>query len=279
MSGVATAVIGGAVVGAGASYLAGKEQSKAIKKSGDAQAAAMMASQEMQLEFLREQRADIAEAVEAGLIDLESGINAAIAEMRPEERLGAIQNYANLLQDPSAVFQRPGVQYQYDKGIEALQAGFSRTAGGGMSGPVLQAAQEYGQNFAAMALDAELSRLEPLMNIETAARSRISNLEADRGRMMANLRLTGATGTAGATGAAAPGIAATITGAGAANAWSKIQRANVGTNVMSDLTNIGVDLANMIAYNPGLFSNFGSRAGAGYNSPPVPAGSGYTPSR
>jgi hypothetical protein len=266
MSSTIAAVAAGALISGGIGYLSSKSSSKAAEKASDAQVESQDKSMELQLEFLREQRADIAEAVEAGLIDINEGINMAISEMRPEEQLGAIQNYASLLQDPNAIFDRPGVQFQFDQGVEAMQAGFSKTAGGGVSGPSLKAATEYGQNYASLALDDELRRLEPLMNIETAARTRISNLEADRGRMEANLRLGGAAGLSNATGAAAPGMAATITNSGNAQAGKYINQANANTALMSNLAGGAQDLAYMYAFNPGLFSGGGGSNPASYGN-------------
>jgi hypothetical protein len=275
----------------------------------------------MQLNFLRENRADIAEAVEAGRIDLnrgfnlamreiskgyneainstrrgygaaikdvnqgynkaikssDRGYNRAIAELNPLTGLQEYNQARGLLEDPSSLAERPSYQFQFDQGIEAMQGAFSRGSGGGLSGRGIQSAQEFGQNLASTALDAELNRLFPFINTAVQARANTANLEvgrgtglanlrtnraanlanmqAGRGSAMANLTLGGATGQANVSGQYAPGIAAGIQQQGTIQANQAIQGANVQTGLYSNLANVGTQFMNTAATNPGLFSS------------------------
>jgi hypothetical protein len=207
--------------------------------AAEEQAKAYGNSEAMQLAFLREVRADIADAVDQGIIDLDTGFNAAIQELRGMSKLGAISEYQKLLQDPEAIMQRPSVQYQYGQGIDAMQSAFSRTSGGGVSGSSLKAAQEYGQNFAASYLDQELSRLTPLINIETGALNNIANLQAGKGQSKANLRVSGATGSGQITQGVAQNVANTQVAAGQTAASYGATQANILNSVLSQLGLLG----------------------------------------
>lgn len=265
-----TALLGGALLGAGGSMLAARSQGKAVTSAANTQAGATLAATQMQLDFLRENREDIAKAVEAGEIDLEQGFNLAIQELQPMAGLDELNQARGLLQDPSSLAERPSYQFQFGQGIEALQGAFSRTSGGGLSGRGIQAAQQYGQNLASTALDAELNRLFPFINLASQTRGNISNLQAYKGSALANLRLGGATGQAGISGQYAPGIAAGIMQQGAIGANQAIQGANIQTGLYSNLTNVGTQLLNTAAAKPELFSSWGSPAAPA--QVPVPPG-------
>lgn len=252
--GTAAALIGGAALGAGGSMLAAKSQGDAVESAAASQSASNIAATQMQLDFLRENRADIAEAVEAGLIDLDQGFNLAISELQPLTSLDELNQARRLLVDPSSLANRPSYQFQYGQGVEALQSAFSRGSGGGLSGRGLMEAQRFGQNLASTALDQELNRLFPFINTAVQARSNIGQLQASRGSSMANLRLGGATGQANVSGQYAPGIAAGMQNQGLIQANQAIQGANVQTGLLSNLVNVGTQFMNTAATNPGLFS-------------------------
>lgn len=254
MSWLAAAVVGGAVVGGVASTMAAGKQSSAIEAGAQSQAAATMQSTQMQLDYLRETDENIAAAVEQGLIDLDTGFNMAIQQLQPMTGMEEYNAARGLLQDPSSVMDRPSVQWQYDQGIDAMQSAFSVSSGGGISGQGLAAAQKYGQNLASTALDAELNRLFPFINISNQARSQIAGVEAGRGQMAANLRVGGATKTAQITGQAIPGIAQGIQSQGDIAAAAGINQANVYANNMSNMANLGSGALNYFATNQNLFS-------------------------
>lgn len=188
-------------------------------------------------------RADIADAVEKGLLDLDEAYDAVIGSLDGYEPVKA---YVDLLRDPGAIMDRPSVKYFYDRGMEALNARASTASGGGLSGPSLMALQEYGQNYAASALDAELARLDPLMRVQLGA----EGLKEKR----ADLRLAGATGGANVTAAVLPGIVGTGLSAADAAAYKDVNKANIYANLATQLAGTGTDLMNYFATRPELFS-------------------------
>ena len=251
--GAAVAILAAAGISAAGSIYASSKQSKAASAAAGSQGEWNYAAMAMQYDFLRRSRKNIREAVDAGLIDLRTGYNMAIKGLRPG--YNAIRKYAKLLKDPSSVMDRPGVEFQYEQGVEALQAGFSKTAGGGMSGPMVKAATEYGQNFASLALDRELGRLLPLIDIQRE----IANLRVGRGTSAANLRVGGASGVANITGQMVPGIAGTMMQQGNVAASNWINQANIQTGMISNLSSQFTDLAMLYATRPELFSGGGRR--------------------
>ena len=270
MSAIACAIVGTAVVG----YLATKSASKSAKEAAQVQAAAttqaaktqteaQSVSTAMQLQFLRETRADIAEAVEKGLVDLETGFNAAIEALLPFASVEELNQAKELLSNPEAIMDRPSTRFQYAQGIEALNAAFSRTGGGGLSGQGVKAAQEYGQNFASLSLDAELKRLQPLIDIGLGAATNVANLQSGKGTAMSNLRISGATGsgniTAHMSSKAAEGVmnqgniaAQNMTNQGNIAANNMINQANINTQMWSSIAQTGTNLA-LYKANPTLF--------------------------
>lgn len=259
MSVVAAAIVGGAVVGAGGAIYASNQASDASEAAAQAQTDTSMASLEMQERWLEINRQDIKDAVDAGLIDLETGYNQAVAELQPyaEGGIETLNTARDLLEDPTAIMDRPSYQFQYDQGIEALQAAYSRTGGGGVSGSALKAAQQFGQNLASTSLDAELNRLFPFINLAAQSSEQLANLHTAFGANQANLRAAGATGTAAATGTAVTGMSNTIQNQGVFAANNAINQANINANLASNLTNIGTGIMNYAAANPDLFSSFG----------------------
>lgn len=265
MSWVAVAIGGAAVVGAGAMVYSSGQTSKTASRATNAQTNAQNYATQMQMEFLWQTREDIAEAVEAGLIDLETGFNEAMGQFQPLTGLEEYNAAKQLLQDPSSIMDRPSVQFQYGQGVDALQSAYSRSSGGGVSGAAMKGAMEYGQNFASTALDAELNRLFPFINTAIGARTNIANLQQGLGTAQANLRVGGVTQTAGITGQQMPSIAQGIANQGNIAASGMINQANIQTGLYSNLANMGTNMAMMYATNPGLFS------GGGGGSPPYGA--------
>lgn len=243
------AIAGAAALGGLASGFGASNAAAASVEAAKIQAEAMKEATKMQLDYLREVRADLAEAVEKGLIDLDTAFQAARDSIDPGD-FNAIQSYVDLVKNPESVMDRPGIRFQYNQGIDALQSSFSRTSGGGLSGRMIKAAEEYGQNFASAALDAELARLNPLI----ANQTNISNLYSSEGTAKANLRVGGAGQVAGVTGQMVPSIAAGIQAQGNAAASGVINKANAWTNFASNISDIASDSAMAYAmFKSGLF--------------------------
>ena len=91
------------------------------------------------------------------------------------------------MEDPSKIFDLPGVEFQFEQGERALENVLSKTTGGGLSGAGIKAATEYGQNFAATQIDKALTRLFPFIDVAGGAATNIANLEVGKGTAIANL--------------------------------------------------------------------------------------------
>jgi hypothetical protein len=266
---VGTAAVASSVVQSKAASKAASTQAAAVNQAAQTQADAAEKTQAMQIKYLEETRADIKKAVDLGLVDLDTGYNMAIAELSKYTQGTELQQYRGLLEDPSPIMTRPTTVSQMEAGSEALQAAFSRTSGGGLSGPAIQAATEFGQNLAAQSLDAELNRLLPLINLSASASSQIANLRSGLGTAKANIRTAAAANDAQLTQNTANSIQNSIQNAanaasgfqtqlGQINAAKAVNQANAATGLLSNLSNIGSQYINYAAVNPNtnLFSSF-----------------------
>lgn len=270
MAWVATAIVGATVVGAGASMIAADKQSSAISGAAATSSQASADATAQQLSYLREVRADIADAVDQGLIDLDTGFNMALQSLNqvPTNNYNMSQQYIdqarNLIENPDQIMENPALQYQYNRGIDALQAGFSRTSGGGLTGNMIEAAQEYGQNFAAQALDTELNRLMTMANSQFRVEDMITSREAEKFTNIANLwsglgttkastRIAGATQTGNVTNAMGNAVSNNILTQGDIAANAGINQANVSSNMLSNVAGSVSDMSLLFAMKPDLF--------------------------
>ena len=219
-----------------------RKESKANKAAMDSASNLQMKATKKQLAFMRfalkQQRGDLLGAVDAGEIDIETAFNQALQELTPLTDLGALDQAIETLKDPSKVFEMPGVQFQLEQGQASLENLLSKASGGGVSGRALNAAQEFGQNFAASKLDQALNRLLPFANIEVGARQNVANLFTGKGQALANLRIAGAGGAAAATGAATPGISTAIGQQGTIQAQNVIGTAAQRANAMNQINQL-----------------------------------------
>jgi len=258
MMAVGTGVAGLAI--AGASIYGAGEQSKAIGESTAAQTEAAKESLAFQRQVREQNLQQIQEAVDAGLISIQEGNARAEALLQPLAGLQPLEQAQQLLtQGPGEL--TPQQSREFGRGTEALQAGFSRVSGGGVSSRALENAQIFGQDFEARRLDQQLNRLIPFINLATGARESLANLSSGGGVQEANLRLGGASALAGVP---SQGIASTMSNIGQIQGAGAIQQANVTTDLLSNLTGIGGNLLNLGIQRPQLFQRGGSTAGGGF---------------
>ena len=242
-----------AVIIGGMSLVGGLVSSFGSSSAAKKQASAYKQSMQMQLAYLREVRADIARAVDEGLVDIETGYNIAVSELRPSADAGnrALGTYEGLLEDPNEIMNRPGTKFQYGQGMEAMQAASSKMTGGGISGSSIKAAIEYGQNFASQALDAELNRLLPIINIGQTATGNIATMAMNKGIVQSNLKLSGSTGAANMGTQIMGNVAANQVQLGNVYANDAINQSNIANSAISNLANLGYQRYK----DPQLFSN------------------------
>ena len=93
-----------------------------------------------------------------------------------------------------------------------------------------------------MALDKELARLQPLIDIGIGAKTNIANLQQGLGVSQANLRVGGATGTGNIGAQMMPSIAEGVAQQGNIAATDIINRANLTTNLISGVPDFATQL-------------------------------------
>lgn len=218
--------------------LSGEDAAEAAINATQTTADATSRSIAFQREWLSQNRADILEAVDAGLIDLQAGFEGAYAELAPFMGLEAQEEIQRLLSDPGSVMTQPGVQEEFERGIGNLQAAVSTESGGGPSGRGIVAATEYGQNFASAKLDEALGRVEPFADLSQNVRSNVANLYSGLGTSTSNLRSGAVTGMANLTGTAGQNIAGTLASSGQNQASGIINAANATVGGYQNFANL-----------------------------------------
>jgi hypothetical protein len=250
MSWVAAAIGGAALIGAGTAVYTSEQQAGAI---GGAAAAQTTAAQDFAFwsQWQRVQNMNaINDAVTRGLISIEEGNTQADRLLAPLADMGALDRFTGLI-DRGPGELSPSETREFNRGIEAMQAGFSTTSGGGVSSRALENAQIFGQDFAAKRLDAQLNRLIPLINIAVGAQTRRADIAAGEGVQEANLRFSGAQAL---SGLGSSPIAQAASDIGNIQANQITQQQNVQTDLLSNLTGIGSNVADLFIQNPNLFS-------------------------
>lgn len=208
----------GAAIGAVATAYAADQRAdaagKASKRSAKGAARAAQIRRESmddQLEFLRESR-------EQSRSDLQPFRQAGV---------GALQQYQNLLEDPSQMAESPGLQFLQSQGQRQVES--SASAGGmQLSGRTLGALQQRGQNTASQYRSQILGEIGQLINVgQSAAAGQATSA------MQAGQASAGAAGQAGGT------LANLRMGQGNAQAAGILGQGNAEAGMIED---IGVGL-------------------------------------
>lgn len=210
---------------------------------------------------------------------LEQGIQAGQAQGQgfniPQERtaFGQLEPFGNLdafnqaleLINRGAGPLLPHEERAFGRGVESLQAGFSRTSGGGVSSRALERAQQFGSDFERSRVTDRLNQLLPLINVSTQGRANLANLATGFGQQTADLRLRGALGSAQLGSAATPGITASFGNIGQAQAQGTLAQADIFGKTLNEIVSGTTGLQNQLG---GLFSSrqptpvpFGSQQG------------------
>lgn len=262
--------LGGAIVGGGVSLIASGQAAEASEAATAAQLAAQREANAINVNQFNLVREDLQNALNQGLIDIDTA-NAAAEGFLKEGFEGARKvlqqtlvgpggqqltgleelNLARgFLQDPSRALELPGVQFQLEQGQKGLENILSKSTGGAVSGDILKAAQEFGQDFASTKLDEALGRLFPFINLGLETRSNIADLGLEEGKTFANLASTLGTNRANLRSAAAarqaanvqgftPAIAGGAQNIGTIRAGGIVSGANINLNLASELSRIG----------------------------------------
>jgi len=241
---VASLLIGGAILGAG--YLA----SESLKEGTETATEAQTAATNEQIAFLKESRADLAAAAEAGIISVQEAFEMAGQQLQPLIESGdqALQQTLDLLSGKTNVLDLPGTQQELAFGQQALTDKFGGITGGGISGRELGETQILGQNVASTQIDKALARLQPILNTGTQARFGLADLQTGLGTNVANL------GVAGAGAEFAPSISSAIGDIGSIQAQGALSQASITAQLLQSI--------------PGAISGGLALSGASASTPP-----------
>ena len=136
MSGIATAVVGGAVIGGVGAYLGGKEQANAARDAAGASADAAQVQANLQRYMYDQTRSDQAPWREAGQNAL-SQLNAGTAAGGDLMRSFTMADYE----------ADPGYAFRQSEGMKALERS-AAARGGALSGGAMRGLQRFGQGLA-----------------------------------------------------------------------------------------------------------------------------------
>ncbi len=136
MSGIATAVIGSAVVGGVGSYFAGKEQADAARDAAGESAAASRYQAEIQKQMYDQTRADQTPWREAG--------QNALTQLTAGTAAGGDLMRSFSMADYEA---DPGYAFRLSEGMKAIERS-AAARGGALSGGALRGIERYGQGLA-----------------------------------------------------------------------------------------------------------------------------------
>lgn len=242
MSGVATAIVGGAVIGGIASKSAADTQARAARESGD-----------LQYKMFQEQQAAQEPWRKAG----EQALNQLIPLATNYTPFGMQQFQAD-----------PGYQFRLQEGLKQLQ-GKAAARGGALSGATLKGVQQYGQGLASEEYQNAFNRYQ------TERAARLNPLQSLAGVGQTAVNQLGQAGQAYATGAGE----ATQAGA-AARASGYVGGANALTGALGQLGQYGMYKQMGLFGSPSAGAgNYGAnsmQAQLGYQNAAYNPSTGYT---
>ena len=196
----------------------------------------------LQMEFLKINRADIMDAVEKGEIDLQDGFRLASEQIEKVAGTETLNKALDLIKNPEGIYESPDIQSQVGVGNEAVSKVF-----GGAADPQTAAIDEFSRNIAATKLTSTINRLLPKIQRETEGQNILANLNADQGVSLADLKVGGATRTANLTRAATPGITGSMENVGRVNLIDDINQSSLKTNLLQNVNDTGFQLAELFS--------------------------------
>lgn len=164
-----------------------------------------------QVNFLNNYRQDLAQAVQAGQMNVTQAFDQARGDIQAggtqvqDIYLAGIEGlgpYAgagvNALARAEKLFEMgpgeltPQQERQFGRGIEAVQAASSKISGGGVSSRMLENAMTYGRDFEIRRFNEELNRLMPLLQMGQETSAIQAALRGQSANLLTNLTTTGA---------------------------------------------------------------------------------------
>jgi len=219
--------------------------SDAASVASSVAATAPVSEEELQREWLNTNRSDILSAIEQGTMDIDTGINQALASLSPYANLDALNREAAILEDPTLILDDPSFQFKLNQKLSDVNNAFSVVSGGGVTGNMLIATEEETQGLASTELNAAITRLQPFINLSNQARTAMANVDTQGAQAKANTKVGGVTQLAGITNSAAGNMANSINSGANLQANSIIAGANQDVNRISDITNAATQLSQL----------------------------------
>jgi hypothetical protein len=237
MSGIATAIVGSAVVGAVASSAAGRKQAGAARDAAQMEADAKIEAAQIQSDSAREGREAQKEA-----LDRQIALNKPYYDVG----VGAVNRLASqapYMTDTFNFQEDPGYAFRFKEGMRALNSQAAARSGL-ISGNALRAATAFGQDMSSQEYQNAFTRYlqnnaqnlntyntntglqQYLTNVGQASANNQSNAMGVYGTNLANNLIGVGNANAGA-----------VTGAAAANAAGAIGAANAGASGLVGTTN------------------------------------------
>lgn len=261
--GTGAALIGSAVVGAGASMFAGNKAAKAQSSAANRAAANERA-------MFEAQRADNQLGYTRGRNDINNNFGVAANKLEPFNDYGTagtrqLASLAGLngVSPMAALRQDPGYQFRMTEGVNALDRS-AASRGMLQSGAQQKALTSFGQGLASDELNNAYNRVQGVTNGAQQASGALASLYQNRGTTLGNL----ATGQASQNQALSQNTSNALgqyaMGAGQARAQGY---ENMGSSVNAGIQN-GLTAYMMQQQRPGVYgNNYGSIGGMPYNGP------------
>ena len=245
---VAAAIVGGAVIGGGATLASGIIGSNAAESAANTQAQAAQNAQQLQAQEFNQTQANLAPYVSAG-VSAQNALSPLIGTNQGGNPLTAPLT-APFQPTMSQLAQTPGYQFTLNQGLMATQNSFA-AQGLGTSGAALQGGVNYAEGLAS-----------------NTYQNQFNNYLAENAQTYNMLQGQVNTGENAAAQVGSQGIASTanqanaLTSGAAATAAGTVGSANAITNAISNISggvnNTGLLLA---LNNQGLFGNSASNTG------------------
>lgn len=223
------------VVGA---FMGKSEADKATSQSSQALTASTATANELMMDWLVKNRADIAKAVEAGQLDLDTAFTQALQRLDKFIDVDKVNEARDLATGATPLSSNPQNQFQRSEANKTTSSLLGKSASGKVD-KISQAANEYGRNFASTFLDETINRYIPLVNRSFGASVGSANLAAGLGRAKADVGMGGSAMVSQATGQTLPVVARGVNQISQIGAEAGINRYNNRVNLLSDLLNVG----------------------------------------
>lgn len=241
MSGIATAIVGGAVVGGVASNMAASKQASAANKATDTQAGQWAQTQQNLSPYMELGSSSISPLLQAMGYNVTKNSDGTYSYNGTDPNNILQQSYGNFTAPTEAQAQAsPGYQFTLDQGLKSVQNS-AAARGLGTSGAALKGAASYATGLADSTYNDVYNRALNTYNANASTFNTNYNVAANNVNRLQGLVGNGqnAAATAGSLGAAtAANIGNTLTSGANASASGIVGTSNALTGAMNNYANM-----------------------------------------